>query len=93
MPQGEMVNRALETTTAPWTIAFGHHPYRSNGKHGDAGAYELGVAWDGIEFAGLDLGTIFGDKFRQWVDDYICNRVDFYLSGHDHNRQWLNSVP
>jgi tartrate-resistant acid phosphatase type 5 len=82
-PHAQMVNRALGQTTAPWTLAFGHHPYRSNGKHGNAGAYE-GIPID---------NSVFGGDFRRWVDAEICNRVDFYLSGHDHNRQWLNSVP
>jgi hypothetical protein len=32
-------------------------------------------------------------EFRKWTDQYLCNQVDFYLSGHDHNRQWLQAVP
>ena len=82
-PHSELVDQALAETTAPWTLAFGHHPYRSNGKHGNAGAYE-GIPLD---------NAVFGGDFRRWVDAELCNRVDFYLSGHDHNRQWLNSVP
>ncbi|MEE2644388.1 MAG: metallophosphoesterase [Myxococcota bacterium] len=82
-PQARLVSEALAQTSAPWTLAVGHHPYRSNGRHGNAGAYE-GIPLD------IDL---FGGGFRRWIDSEICNRVDFYLSGHDHNRQWLNSVP
>jgi len=82
-PQAQLVQDALASTTAPWVVAFGHHPYRSNGRHGNAGAYE------GIP---IDIDA-FGGGFRRWVDAELCNRVDFYLSGHDHNRQWLNSVP
>lgn len=92
-PQGELVDRVVAGTTAPWIIVFGHHPYRSNGKHGNAGAYELGFEIGDVEIFGINLGTIFGDAFRQWIDDYVCNRADFYLSGHDHNRQWISSVP
>ena len=80
---GQMVEQVLSSTDAKWTIALGHHPYRSNGQHGNAGSYE------GI---GGDL-TDLGGEFRQWIDDYVCNKVDFYLSGHDHNRQWMRSVP
>ena len=81
--QGDLVDNVVNQSDATWTLAFGHHPYRSDGQHGNAGSYE------GIP------GDLFflGGQFRQWVDDYICNRVDFYLSGHDHSRQWLASVP
>ena len=34
-----------------------------------------------------------GGKFREFVDARICNRADFYFSGHDHNRQWMRRVP
>lgn len=85
-PQARLVDEALNSTTAPWTLVFGHHPYRSNGQHGNAGAYE------GLPIEG-PLADLFGDGFRRWVDEVICNRIDFYLSGHDHNRQWMNSVP
>ncbi|QDG50323.1 hypothetical protein FIV42_06120 [Persicimonas caeni] len=80
---GQMVEGVLSSTDARWTIAFGHHPYRSDGQHGNAGSYE-GIPGD---------LTINGGEFRKWIDEFVCNRVDFYLSGHDHNRQWFNSVP
>ena len=87
-PQGELVNRVVEGSTAPWKLAFGHHPYRSNGRHGNAGAYE-GFPLE-EEIFGFDVS---GNGFRQWIDQYVCNQIDFYVSGHDHNRQWLESVP
>lgn len=81
--QGQMVEDALSQTDARWTIVLGHHPYRSDGQHGNAGSYE-GIPGD---------LTYLGGEFRKWVDEFVCNRADFYLSGHDHNRQWFNSVP
>lgn len=81
--QGRMVEDVLSQTDARWTIVFGHHPYRSDGQHGNAGSYE-GIPGD---------LTYLGGEFRKWVDEFVCNRADFYLSGHDHNRQWFNSVP
>jgi hypothetical protein len=63
----------------PWRVAFGHHPLRSDGRHGDAGAYE-GLPW-------LPLGD--GEAVRALGDDALCGRYDLYLSGHDHNLQWL----
>lgn len=87
-PQGALVDRVVEGSTASWKLVFGHHPYRSNGQHGNAGAYE-GLMID-FEILGLDIS---GHGLRRWVDEFVCNRVDFFISGHDHNRQWLRSVP
>ena len=82
-PQGQMVQDVVRTTSATWTIVFGHHPYRSDGRHGNAGAYE-GIPGDLLFLGGM---------FRVWVEEYVCNQVDFYLAGHDHNRQWMEEVP
>lgn len=81
--QGAMVRRVTDTTDARWTLVIGHHPYRSNGDHGNAGSYE-GVPGDLV---------FLGGAFRRFVDEYICNRADFYICGHEHNRQWMESVP
>lgn len=74
----KMVQRVLQNTSAEWTIAFGHHPYRSNGQHGNAGDYEQ--------------IPLFGDDYREWVNEQICGKVDFLLTGHDHNRQWIEKM-
>ncbi|MFB6265037.1 MAG: metallophosphoesterase [Bradymonadaceae bacterium] len=34
-----------------------------------------------------------GSKLRRWVERNVCGRIDLYLSGHDHTRQWLGRVP
>jgi tartrate-resistant acid phosphatase type 5 len=31
-----------------------------------------------------------GKGVRSFLEDTICGRVDLYLCGHDHSRQWLN---
>jgi tartrate-resistant acid phosphatase type 5 len=77
--QREFVADTIDAATTPWVIAFGHHPYISNGKHGDAGAYE------GIP----GIPILSGGSVKSFFDDEICGRVDLYFSGHDHNRQWL----
>ncbi len=77
--QAAMVDAAAESD-APWSLVFGHHPYRSEGQHGNAGSYE--------NIPG-DL-TFMGGVFREFVNAQICNRADFYICGHDHDRQWLN---
>lgn len=69
-----------------WKIAFGHHPYISNGRHGNAGTYE------GIP-ASVPLTEIpRGQYIKDFFDAGICGQVDLYLSGHDHNRQWLEQT-
>jgi hypothetical protein len=69
----------LAASTATWKIAFGHHPYISNGQHGNAGEYE------GIPF----IPIVSGQNVKDFFDDSICDSVTLYISGHDHNRQWL----
>jgi hypothetical protein len=66
----------------------GHHPYLSNGSHGNAGDYES------IEVAGIEIpipfDTLNGQNLKDFFDQVVCNTVDIYFAGHDHNRQWLN---
>jgi len=78
-PQRAWVDEALSQGDAPWKLAFGHHPYRSNGQHGNAGAYE-GKEW---------LPIVSGDSVADFMEAHLCGRADLVLSGHDHNRQWL----
>lgn len=66
----------------PWVVAYGHHPFKSNGRHANAGNYE-GVGR-------LDpTGIVSGRQIEDFFNDELCGRVDLYLAGHDHNRQWL----
>jgi tartrate-resistant acid phosphatase type 5 len=64
----------------PWRIAFGHHPYVSNGRHGNAGEYDrLRNAW----LPGS------GGALKSFFDEEVCGQIDVYLSGHDHSLQDL----
>lgn len=74
-----------EMADAPWVIAAGHHPYRSNGNHGNAGDYGLGD----LDIP-VPVDEINGDDLKEFFDELVCGQPDLYLSGHDHNRQWLN---
>ena len=77
--QKSEVSSWLVNSTATWKIAFGHHPYRSNGPHGNAGAYE-----------GLPLVPIVnGAGVKDLMDESVCGKADLYISGHDHSLQWL----
>ncbi|MDP6932969.1 MAG: hypothetical protein QGG40_08620, partial [Myxococcota bacterium] len=72
----------VSSSTATWKVAYGHHPYRSNGQHGNAGDYE-GYSW---------IPVASGESVSEFMDDGLCGQVDLYLCGHDHNRQWLEPV-
>lgn len=69
----------IGASTATWKIAVGHHPYKSNGPHGNAGSY------DGVPFVPIANGA----GVKSFLEDIVCGKVDLYLSGHDHSRQWL----
>lgn len=62
-----------------WNIAFGHHPYISNGSHGVAGQY------DGLD--GMPIAA--GEDVKRFVEEEMCGNIDVYFSGHDHDLQWL----
>ncbi len=62
-----------------WRIVYGHHPYVSNGLHGNAGAYD-GFPPE-LDLSGIHLKRLF--------DEHICGSADLYLCGHDHDREWL----
>jgi hypothetical protein len=78
----------LRADGADWIIAMGHHPYRSNGRHGNAGTYEA------IEVGGTPLPIpvpiLDGGNVRSFFDSHVCGVADVYLCGHDHNRQWID---
>lgn len=78
------IREQLAAADTPWVVAFGHHPWRSNGTHGNAGNYE--------GLGSLDVtGLVSGRRLESFFSEELCSRVDLYLSGHDHNRQWLES--
>ncbi|GMU61999.1 MAG: hypothetical protein AMXMBFR34_37620 [Myxococcaceae bacterium] len=72
-------NAWLPASTATWKIAFGHHPLKSNGRHGNAGSY------DGLPFVPIANGA----GVKDFLEGSVCGRADVYLCGHDHNLQWL----
>jgi tartrate-resistant acid phosphatase type 5 len=77
--QKSNVRQWIASSTARWKIALGHHPYLSNGPHGNAGRYE------GIP----GIPVVSGGEVKSFFDDTICGKVDVYLCGHDHSRQYL----
>lgn len=69
----------IQNSLAAWRIAFGHHPYYSNGAHGDAGTYE------GIP----GVPIISGVWVKEFYEKVVCGKVDFLITGHDHTLQHL----
>ncbi len=94
---GSKIAAAQET----WKIVLGHHPYLSNGAHGNAGNYEAnasgGSLMDIVGTLAAFLGgtteaaanAVRGQGVKDGLDQLVCGKVDLYLCGHDHNRQWI----
>ena len=79
----------METSGKDWLFVAGHHPYRSNGTHGNAGDY------DAPELAGIPIPNPLpiqnGDAVKTFFDNHVCGMgAQVYFSGHDHSRQWLD---
>jgi tartrate-resistant acid phosphatase type 5 len=71
--------RWLQDSKATWRIAFGHHPLKSNGRHGNAGSY------DGVALVPIANGA----GVQRFVEDQVCGLADAYFAGHDHDLEWL----
>jgi tartrate-resistant acid phosphatase type 5 len=76
--QLEWLQDETAASASTWKLAFGHHPYISNGPHGNAGEYE-GLDW---------IPIVNGEAIQDFVEDGICGAIDVYLCGHDHSLQW-----
>jgi len=83
--QLQWYQQALTNSKAPWKIAFAHHPYVSNGLHGNAGTF------DGTP-AALP-GTTNGKPWLDFHNASSCTMgLDFFMFGHDHDIEWLKPV-
>lgn len=77
---------AIARSKARWKVAFAHHPYVSNGLHGNAGNF------DGVP--DIVPGTTSGKPWKDFHDQSTCPMgVDFFMFGHDHDIEWLKPVP
>jgi predicted phosphodiesterase len=77
--QHEWIGGARDAMRAEhtWVLSAGHHTYVSNGDHGNAGAYA---------YFDFDPGT----EIKQFFETNLCGQIDVVMTGHDHNRQWLD---
>lgn len=66
---------------APWTIAIGHHPMRSNGVHGNAEG-ELAAFFDEFVCGVVDVYIAAHDHDREWLDDpEACGGTELIVNG------------
>jgi len=80
--QSAKMKAAMQRSHARWKIAYGHHPYMSNGVHGNAGHY------NGVSYP----PAFSGENVKTFVEETVCGNVDVYMAGHDHTMQWLTST-
>lgn len=83
--QLQWYQQALMNSKAKWKIAFAHHPYVSNGLHGNAGSF------DGTD--PILPGTANGKPWLDFHNASSCTLgLDFFMFGHDHDIEWLEPV-
>ncbi len=89
--QEQWIQEAMEQANGTWKIAVAHHPYISNGEHGDAGNYE-GHNYEPVTGSQQVPHPASGFYIKEFYEQHLCGKVDFILSGHDHDLQWLNAT-
>lgn len=76
--QRKFIQDTLKNNTKKWVIVSAHHPYISNGKHGNAGSYD-----------GVLISPYSGSVIKKIVEEDLCPYMDIYMSGHEHSLQTL----
>ena len=79
------LKRGLASSPAQFKITFAHHPYLSNGSHGNAGAFE------GLPNQLLPVAS--GQRYKDFLEEAMCDASDVFMNGHDHDLEWLAAVP
>ncbi|WP_020648856.1 metallophosphoesterase [Solimonas variicoloris] len=91
--QQTFLQDGMAASQARWKFALAHHPYISNGDHGNAGDYERGSGADICVLQGvLVSGSCRGADYKAFLEQTICDQADIFLNGHDHNLYWLKPV-
>lgn len=76
--QVQFVKDTLAKRKEKWVVILAHHPYISNGKHGNAGSY------DGVPFPPYN-----GKHVKELFEKELCGVAQLVLHGHDHSLQVL----
>lgn len=84
LSQLNWINNAITNSSATFRIAMAHHPYLSNGQHGNAGNYD--------SVPSELLPVLAGQRWKDFLEEGVCDRADFFMSGHDHDLQVLEAV-
>jgi len=74
----------LVSSDALFNIAMAHHPYLSNGFHGNAGNYDF--------IPSFILPVISGQRWKDFIEEAVCDYADYVMTGHDHDLQLLAPV-
>lgn len=91
--QQVFVTDGLDASRARWKLALAHHPYISNGDHGNAGQFDVGASQDPCTIAGpLASASCRGEAYKAFIEQTVCGRADVFFNGHDHNLYWLEPV-
>lgn len=92
--QMQWFQQGLMNSKAKWTFAFAHHPYVSNGEHGNAGEFDGAPsppAGTPLDFPG---STASGQAWKELFENSACAMgLDLFIFGHDHDLEWLKPVP
>lgn len=75
----------LAGSNAVFSIVMAHHPYLSNGSHGNAGNYD--------RVPSEILPVLAGERWKAFMEEAVCDQADFFFAGHDHDLQVLEAVP
>lgn len=86
--QSAWLTNQKSQSKALWQLAMAHHPYLSNGRHGNAGSYD---EIDRVSDQGV-LERIAGGVVKRFVEEQVCGAMDLYIAGHDHSLQYLKST-
>jgi hypothetical protein len=81
-PQAEQqawLDQAMAESDAPWKFVFGHHPYISNGEHGNADSEALRSVIEGSVCGRAQVYFSGHDHNREWLEP-VCG-TSFIVSG------------
>lgn len=85
-PQQLWMKEKVAESKAHWKIAMTHVPYRSNGKHGNAGNLDEGTR---VLFTSPDAD---GLRYELFLEEAFADQIDMLVTGHDHLLQWIKPV-